>query len=42
MMRGVIKQNATMVTSSMLGRFRTDPKTRSEFFELVRPAGNSP
>ena len=36
MMRGVAKQNATMVTSSMLGRFRTDPKTRSEFFALTK------
>jgi len=36
MMRGVTQQNATMVTSSMLGRFRTDPKTRAEFFALIR------
>lgn len=36
MMRGVTKQNTTMVTSSMLGRFRTDPKTRSEFLALIR------
>ena len=36
MMRGVAKQNAAMVTSSMLGRFRTDPKTRSEFFALIK------
>ena len=36
MMRGVTKQHATMVTSSMLGRFRTDPKTRSEFFALIK------
>ena len=36
MMRGVMRQHATMVTSSMLGRFRTDPKTRTEFLALIR------
>jgi len=36
MMRGVARQNAVMVTSSMLGRFRTDPKTRAEFFALTK------
>ncbi|MGH2427702.1 MAG: GTP cyclohydrolase I FolE [Candidatus Limnocylindria bacterium] len=35
MMRGVRKQEATMVTSSMLGRFRQDPKTRSEFLTFI-------
>jgi GTP cyclohydrolase I len=35
MMRGVQKQNAKMVTSSMLGTFRADPKTRMEFLSLV-------
>lgn len=35
MMRGVTKQNSETVTSCMLGRFRSDPKTRSEFFELL-------
>ena len=34
--RGVQKQNTKMVTSSMLGIFRTDPKTRSEFLSLLR------
>ena len=39
MMRGVRKQQATMVTSSMLGTFRRDPKTRGEFLTLIgRPA----
>ncbi|GIW72261.1 MAG: GTP cyclohydrolase 1 [Planctomycetota bacterium] len=36
MMRGVEKQNSKAVTSCMLGRFRTDPKTRTEFLDLVR------
>jgi len=36
MMRGVQKQNTRMVTSSMLGTFRTDPKTRMEFLSLLR------
>ncbi|MBI3317953.1 MAG: GTP cyclohydrolase I FolE [Candidatus Omnitrophica bacterium] len=36
MMRGVQKQNTKMVTSSMLGIFRTDPKTRTEFLSFIR------
>jgi len=35
MMRGVRKQQATMVTSSMLGRFRQDAKTRTEFLTFI-------
>ena len=35
-MRGVEQQNASTVTSSMLGEFESDPKTRSEFVELIR------
>jgi GTP cyclohydrolase IA len=35
-MRGVEKQNSCTVTSAMLGSFRSDPRTRSEFLELVR------
>jgi GTP cyclohydrolase I len=35
MMRGVRKQQATMVTSSMVGTFRRDPKTRSEFLTFI-------
>ena len=34
-MRGVEKQNATCVTSAMLGVFRTDRGTRMEFMNLV-------
>ena len=35
MMRGVEKQTTKMITSAMLGRFRDDPRSRSEFFNLV-------
>ena len=35
MMRGVGKQNSTMITSMMVGRFREDPRTRQEFLNLV-------
>ena len=34
-MRGVEKQNATCVTSTMLGVFRTDRSTRMEFMSLI-------
>lgn len=36
MMRGVEKQNSSMKTSIMLGRFRENPQTRSEFLSLLR------
>jgi GTP cyclohydrolase I len=35
-MRGVEKQNSTAVTSAMLGAFREDARTRSEFLSLIR------
>ena len=34
-MRGVEKQNAFAVTSSMLGVFRKDPRSRAEFMNLI-------
>ncbi len=36
MMRGVQKDQAKMITSSMLGSFKEDEKTRSEFLHLIR------
>ena len=35
MMRGVQKQSTKMITSAMLGHFRNDPRSRSEFLSLV-------
>ena len=35
MMRGVQKQNSEMVTSAVLGTFRTDEKVRQEFLSLI-------
>ncbi|MEO6579012.1 MAG: GTP cyclohydrolase I FolE [Candidatus Limnocylindria bacterium] len=40
MMRGVRKQQATMVTSSMVGTFRRDPRTRAEFMGLIGKGGS--
>jgi GTP cyclohydrolase IA len=39
-MRGVEKQNSVVVTSAMLGSFRTHQETRQEFMTLVN-SGNS-
>jgi GTP cyclohydrolase I len=41
MMRGVKKQEATMVTSSMVGTFRRDARTRAEFMGLIGKSGSS-
>jgi GTP cyclohydrolase I len=35
MMRGVEKQNSLMKTSAMLGSFREDQATRTEFLSLI-------
>lgn len=34
--RGVAKQGSSMITSSMLGRFRDMPEVREEFLELIK------
>lgn len=39
MMRGVEKQNSVMTTSSMLGLFRKQISTRSEFLNLINHRG---
>ncbi len=36
MMRGVEKQNSVMTTSCLLGTFRNNPSTRSEFLNLIK------
>jgi GTP cyclohydrolase I len=36
MMRGVEKQNSVMTTSCLLGSFKEDARTRSEFFSLLK------
>lgn len=36
MMRGVEKQNSSMVTSAMLGNFQRSIATRDEFLQLIR------
>ena len=36
MMRGVEKQNSSMITSVMLGEFRENAATRSEFLALIK------
>jgi len=37
--RGVHKRGVSMVTSTLLGSFRSDPSTRQEFMRLVRRTG---
>jgi GTP cyclohydrolase I len=39
-MRGVEKQNSRAITSSVLGIFQSDPRTRAEFMGLVRGNAN--
>lgn len=39
MMRGVQKQNSAAMTSCLVGSFRDDPKTRSEFLGLTQGLG---
>jgi GTP cyclohydrolase I len=39
-MRGVEKEKAKMITSTLLGSFKEDQKTRTEFLELIRSERN--
>lgn len=39
MMRGVEKEHPRMVTSTMLGKFKSDAATRNEFMDHLRRAG---
>ncbi len=41
MMRGVKKANTSMTTSCMIGAFREDEKTRSEFINHISRSGNN-
>src|SRR5690349_19784027 len=41
-MRGVEKQNSLALTSAMLGAFRDNARTRSEFLELIRRPNLTP
>lgn len=41
MMRGVEKQHSSAVTSSMLGCFRQEQETRTEFLSLIRNKGSN-
>jgi len=41
-MRGVEKQNSFAMTSAMLGIFRDNARTRTEFLELIRHTGGVP
>ncbi len=38
--RGIHKPGSAMITSRMLGRFRSDHRTRREFLALIRNPGN--
>jgi len=38
-MRGVEKQSSYTTTSSMLGSFKSDARTRGEFLNLIQPQG---
>jgi GTP cyclohydrolase I len=39
--RGIHKPGVTMVTSKMLGGFRSDPRTRREFLAMIRNSASS-
>lgn len=35
-MRGVEKQNSVAITNAMLGKFKTDPMSRSEYLSMIK------
>jgi GTP cyclohydrolase I len=39
--RGIRKDGVTMITSQLLGQFRSDPRTRSEFMSIIGPRTSS-
>jgi GTP cyclohydrolase I len=39
--RGVHKRGVSMVTSRMIGAFRSDPRTRTEFLRFINITGVS-
>jgi len=38
--RGVHKAGVSMITSQLLGHFRSDPRTQSEFLTMIGRAGS--
>ncbi len=42
MMRGVQKDQAKMITSTLVGAFKEDEKTRDEFLQLIRSSRANP
>jgi len=40
--RGVRKSGVSMITSQLLGHFRSDPRTRSEFLSMIGQSGAMP
>jgi GTP cyclohydrolase I len=39
--RGVRKHGVSMITSQLLGQFRSDPRTRGEFLSIIGPPANN-
>jgi GTP cyclohydrolase I len=40
--RGVRKSGVSMITSQLLGHFRSDPRTRAEFLSMIGHSGSGP
>jgi GTP cyclohydrolase I len=40
--RGVRKSGVSMITSQLLGHFRSDPRTRAEFLSMIGHSGTGP